>query len=83
MQCLQAFQDAYSRGRRPVCLGVLCGIGDGLQSARLQGLQDLQLFVVVAGFLGHYLLLNCRVALQLGMMVFRKISDSVSINGMR
>jgi hypothetical protein len=57
------------------------GITGGLERARVKGLQNVQFFVVVAGLFFHDLFLYCRVAFRLGMMVLRKISDSVSMNG--
>jgi hypothetical protein len=53
-------------------LGAFRSVGHGLELARLKGLLNLELFVVVVDFLGHGLLLNCRVALRLGMKVYRK-----------
>ena len=52
-----------------------------LEHAGLPCLQDFQLLIVVLGICFHDLLLYCLVALRLGMMVFRKISTSVSMKG--
>jgi hypothetical protein len=64
-----------------VGLHVLGCTGGWLTSASFPSLQYLQLFIVVKGVGAHGSLRYGLVVLRLGMMVFKKISVSVSTNG--